>query len=115
MVNKQHQVSLVFGALADPTRRRIMERLSRRGESRVTTLAEPFRISLPAFSRHLRVLERARLIQRRREGRLHLIRPQTEAMKDAQKWITSYVAGWDASFDKLDELLNDEQRKEKRK
>src|SRR5215472_16873324 len=59
---------------------------------RETLLAEPFHISLPAFSRHLRVLERARLIERKRDGRLHLIRARTGPMKEAQSWITKYVA-----------------------
>ena len=114
MVNKQRQVSLVFAALADPTRRRIMEHISRRGEAQVTLLAEPFHISLPAFSRHLRVLERARLIERKRDGRLHLIRARTGPMKEAQSWITNYVAGWESSFDTLSELIRKERREKKR-
>ena len=112
VVNKHGRVSVVFAALADPTRRRIMEHLSHRGESRVTSLARPFRISLPAISRHLRVLERARLIRRRRDGRAHLIRARAEGLKQAQRWIAHYVAGWDSAFDALDELLKTQQRKE---
>jgi DNA-binding transcriptional ArsR family regulator len=89
-----------------------MERLSRRDESRVTTLAKPFRMSLPSFSRHLRVLERARLVERRREGRLHLIRARAEGLKQAQEWMAHFAAGWNFSFDALDELIKKEKREE---
>ena len=92
MVNKPKRITVLFAALADETRRRIIERLSRAGESPVTTLARPFPISLPAFSRHLRVLETARLIRRRRNGRLHLIRVRGAGLREAQTWITHYVA-----------------------
>lgn len=113
MVNNQRHITAVFAALADPTRRRILDRLSGQGESRVTALARPFRISLPAVSRHLRVLERARLIQRRRDGREHLIRPRPDGVMEAQQWIAHYVAGWEFSFNALDELLRNDQRKGK--
>jgi len=106
---------VVFAALADSTRRRIMERLSRREEMRVTTLARPFGISLPAFSRHLRVLESAKLVYRRREGRLHLIRARVAGLREAQSWITHYAAGWESSFGVLDKLLEEEQREEKKR
>lgn len=113
MVNNQRQITLVFAALADPTRRKIIERLSGAKELRVTTLAKPFRMSLPAFSRHLRLLEGARLIRRRREGRLHLISAQAEGLRQAREWILRYAEGWDASFDALDELLKKDQQKGK--
>jgi len=113
LVNKEERVTAIFAALADPTRRRIVERLSAQGEIRVTALAKPFRISLPAISRHLRVLEQARLIRRQRHGREHLIRPHSEGMIEAQKWMAHYVAGWNAGFDNLDELLKRELQKEK--
>ena len=113
MVNKEQRVTAIFAALADPTRRRIVEQLSAKGEVRVTALAKPFHISLPAISRHLRVLERARLIRRQRHGREHLIRPHTEGLKEAQQWMAHYVAGWNAGFDNLDELLKRELQKEK--
>src|SRR5580692_2243660 len=115
MVNNQKQITAIFAALADPTRRRILVRLSDSGEGPVTALAKPFRISLPAVSRHLRVLEKARLIDRRREGRLHLIRVRAAGLKQAQDWMAQFAAGWDFSFDALDELLRNERRKEKTK
>jgi DNA-binding transcriptional ArsR family regulator len=109
LVNNQKSITTVFAALADPTRRRILARLSSHGEGPVTALAKPFRISLPAISRHLRVLEKARLIDRRREGRTHVIRARAAGFKPAQDWIAHCAAGWNFSFDKLDELLRKEQ------
>jgi DNA-binding transcriptional ArsR family regulator len=115
VVNKQNKVTAIFAALADPTRRRIMVHLSARGESRVTALAAPHRISLPAISRHLRVLEQARLIKRRREGREHFIQARAEVLREAQEWIARCAALWDSRFDTLDELLKKEQRKVKKR
>jgi DNA-binding transcriptional ArsR family regulator len=112
VVNSQAKITAVFGALADPTRRRILARLSKSGEGPVSALAKPFRVSLPAISRHLRVLEKARLIDRRREGRVHVIRFRAAGLKQAHDWMAQCAAGWDFSFDALDELLKDEQRKE---
>ena len=100
--------------MADPTRRRILTRLSSRAESPVTALSKPFRISPPAISRHLRVLERAHLIHRRREGRVHLIRSRPAGLKEAQQWIAQCAAGWDFSCDVLENLLKNEQRGEKK-
>jgi DNA-binding transcriptional ArsR family regulator len=111
----QAHLTALFAALADPTRRRILQRLSEDGETRVTLLARPFRMSLPAISRHLRVLERARLIQRHRSGRLHLIRARTAGLREAREWIMRCAAQWDSQFDALDELLKCEKRKEKGK
>jgi DNA-binding transcriptional ArsR family regulator len=108
VVNSQEKLSAVFAALADPTRRRILVRLSNRGEGPVTALAKPFRVSLPAISRHLRVLEKARLIGRRREGRVHLIHFRAAGLKQAHGWMANFAAAWDFSFDALDELLKNE-------
>jgi len=108
LVNHQRRVSAVFAALADPTRRRILVRLSSGDERPVADLSKPFRISAPAISRHLRVLERAKLIGRRRDGRVHLIRARREGLKEAQDWIAQCAAGWNFSFDKLDDLLRKE-------
>jgi DNA-binding transcriptional ArsR family regulator len=113
MVNNQKQITAIFQALADPTRRRILVRLSNSGAGPVTALAKPFRISLPAVSRHLRVLEKARLIHRRREGRVHVIRVRAAGLKPAQDWLAQCATGWDFSFGVLDKLLKNEQGKEK--
>jgi DNA-binding transcriptional ArsR family regulator len=113
VVNSQEKITAIFAALADPTRRRILVRLSTGGEGPVTALAKPFRVSLPAISRHLRVLEKARLIDRRREGRVHLIRFRAAGLKQARDWMAHCAAGWDFSFDALDELLRNERRKGK--
>lgn len=104
MVEQSPDLSLIFGALADPTRRRLLEML-RDGERRVTELAEPFRMSLAAVSKHLRVLERAGLLVRRRDGRVHNLRANPQALSEAQAWIERYAQGWDESFDALDRLL----------
>jgi DNA-binding transcriptional ArsR family regulator len=82
-----------------------MQRLSEEGESRVTALAKPFRVSLPAISRHLRVLENARLIKRQRHGREQLISSDAAGLEEARKWIAQCAAGWETGFDTLDELL----------
>lgn len=79
----------------------------------MTALAKPFHVSPPAISRHLRVLEKAGLIRRRRTGRMHLIRVRPDGLKKAQRWINQYAMGWDFSFDALDAMLKNEQRKEK--
>jgi DNA-binding transcriptional ArsR family regulator len=99
----------VFSALADPTRRRILERLSKTGETRVTSLARPFKMSLPSVSKHLRVLEEARLISRERHGRLHMIRANVNGMREAKTWIEHCGAGWAFSLDRLDDLLQQEE------
>jgi DNA-binding transcriptional ArsR family regulator len=112
LVNNQKHITAVFSALADPRRRRILLSLSNREETSVSALSKPFRISAPAISRHLRVLERARLIERRREGRTHLVRARPAGLKDAEDWIAHCVAGWQFSFDVLDNLLSDEKGKE---
>jgi DNA-binding transcriptional ArsR family regulator len=104
MVEHAPDLSLVFGALADPTRRRLLEML-RDGERRVTELAEPFRMSLAAVSKHLRVLEQAGLLVRRRDGRVHNLRANPQALSEAHEWIERYARGWDESFDALDRFL----------
>ena len=94
----------VFAALSDPTRRGILARLAD-GESSVTALAEPFDISLPAVSRHLKVLEAAGLVARTREGRVHHIRLVADPMLDALEWIARYGRFWEKRLDALDEFL----------
>jgi DNA-binding transcriptional ArsR family regulator len=95
-----------FAALADPTRRRILEHLTH-GERCVTDLARPYRMSLPAVSKHLRVLELAGLIQRHRCGRIHSLKLDAQPMKAAQQWIEDYRRFWEESFDRLDDYLNE--------
>jgi len=101
-----------FGALADPTRRRILEHLAH-GDRCVTDLARPYSMSLPAVSKHLRVLEKAGLVHRHRNGRVHRLRLETAPMQQAQKWIEEYRQFWEESFDRLDEYLKELQNKEK--
>jgi DNA-binding transcriptional ArsR family regulator len=101
-----------FAALSDPTRRRILEHLAE-GESCVTDLARPYSMSLPAVSKHLRVLEAAGLIRRHRSGRVHRLKLEAAPMKQAQEWIEEYRKFWEESFDRLDEYLKKLQAKEK--
>jgi DNA-binding transcriptional ArsR family regulator len=96
-------------ALADPTRRAILQRLSE-GEARVTELAQPFAMSLNAVSKHIRMLERARLVQRRRAGREHLLSFHSEPLDEAAAWIEHQRAFWTARLDALDALLRAEDR-----
>ena len=94
----------VFGALADSTRRAILARLSR-GSATVSELAEPFEVSLPAISRHLKVLERAGLLTRDIEGRIHRCRLEAHRMKAAALWIDQYRAFWEHQFASLARYL----------
>jgi DNA-binding transcriptional ArsR family regulator len=94
----------MFFALADPTRRAIVERLAV-GEAGVLELAEPFSISQPAISRHLKVLEDAGLISRRRDARRHLCRLEAEQLKPASDWLGGYRRFWEESFSRLDQYL----------
>lgn len=98
------RLSLIFAALADPTRRAILVRLSE-GEATVSELAEPFAISLPAISRHLKVLERAGLISRSRSAQWRSSRLEAEPLREATEWMERYRVFWDASFDRLDAHL----------
>ncbi|HSY09522.1 MAG TPA: metalloregulator ArsR/SmtB family transcription factor [Candidatus Dormibacteraeota bacterium] len=102
-----------FAALADPTRRRILEHLAH-GDRCVTDLARPYSMSLPGVSKHLRVLENAGLIRRRRRGRVHSLKLQAAPMKQASQWIEEYRKFWEESFDRLDEYLKQLQSKEKK-
>lgn len=103
-----------FFALADPTRRAILERLARDGELMVTTLAEPFDMSLPAISKHLRVLERARLLAQEKDGRIRRCHLVAEPLEEASDWIEKYRHFWDAQFDALADYLAQEQDEEGR-
>ena len=98
------QLSVTFAALADPTRRAILARLSQ-GEATVNELAEPFTMSLPAVSKHLQVLERAGLISRTREAQWRPAKLEAQPLAEASAWINDYKAFWGASFDALAERL----------
>jgi DNA-binding transcriptional ArsR family regulator len=98
------RLSVTFAALADPTRRAILARLAD-GDATVTELAEPFSISLPAISRHLKVLERAGLISRSRSGQWRSSTLQAAPLREATAWMEQYRQFWDASFDRLDAHL----------
>jgi DNA-binding transcriptional ArsR family regulator len=98
------QLSVIFGALADPTRRAILARLAD-GDATVTELAEPFSISLPAISRHLKVLENAGLISRSRSGQWRSSTLEAAPLREATAWMEQYRQFWDASFDRLDAHL----------
>ena len=98
------QLDSTFAALADPTRRAILARLAL-GETSVTELAEPFEMSMPAISKHLKVLERAGLIDRGREAQYRPARLNPQALKSAADWIGEYSQFWEASFDRLDAYL----------
>jgi DNA-binding transcriptional ArsR family regulator len=97
-------LSATFSALADPTRRAILARLAS-GETSVTQLAEPFEMSMPAISKHLKVLERAGLIARGREAQWRPCRLEPAPLKQASDWIGNYRRFWEESFDRLDEYL----------
>src|SRR5580700_233950 len=98
------RLSLVFGALADPTRRAILTRLAD-GEATVAELAEPFRVSQPAISRHLKVLENAGLISRTRRATARLSHLQAEPLREVTTWLARYQRFWDESHERLDDLL----------
>jgi DNA-binding transcriptional ArsR family regulator len=100
-----------FHALADPIRRSILMRLEA-GEASVTELARPFRVSLPAISKHIRVLEKAGLLRRRRAGRVHSLRLAPGPLREAAEWIEHYRRFWEARFDALDRHLQETLRRQ---
>jgi DNA-binding transcriptional ArsR family regulator len=100
------RLSETFGALADPTRRAILARLAS-GEASVTELAEPFAMSMPAISKHLKVLERAGLVVRGREAQWRPCRLQAGPLQDVAGWVEHYRRFWEESFDRLDEYLQE--------
>jgi DNA-binding transcriptional ArsR family regulator len=99
-------LSATFQALADPTRRAILARLAT-GETSVTQLAEPFEMSMPAISKHLKVLERAGLIARGREAQWRPCRLEAGPLKDVAGWVEHYRRFWEESFDRLDDYLQE--------
>jgi DNA-binding transcriptional ArsR family regulator len=107
-------LNTTFSALADPTRRAILARLAS-GESSVTDLAEPFKMSLPAVSKHLKVLERAGLIARGREAQWRPCRLEAGPLKQASDWIETYRRYWEESFDRLEDYLREIQNRPTKK
>jgi DNA-binding transcriptional ArsR family regulator len=107
------RLSTTFAALADPTRRAILARLAA-GESSVTELSKPFAMSLPAISKHLKVLEHAGLIARGRDAQWRPCRLAAGPLKDAAEWLEEYRRFWDESFDRLEDYLRELQNKEKK-
>src|SRR5438045_878674 len=108
------QLSNTFAALADPTRRAILARLAG-GEAAVTELAEPFDMSLPAVSKHLKVLERAGLIARSRDAQWRHCSLKGARLKEVSDWLDHYRRFWEQSFDRLDEYLRELKAKKEKK
>jgi DNA-binding transcriptional ArsR family regulator len=109
MVTNRDRRDLTFAALADPTRRAILAQLAR-GESTVGDLARPFEISRPAISKHLRVLERAGLVRRARDGRLSRCGLDASPMRDAAEWVEEYRRFWESQLDALARFLENEEK-----
>lgn len=107
MVNyNQRRLDLAFGALAHPIRRGILARLSA-GEATIAELAKPFKVSAPAITRHMRVLEKAGLLSRKKEGREHRCRLEQKRMKEAELWIESHRKFWNDRLDSLERYLKE--------
>jgi DNA-binding transcriptional ArsR family regulator len=104
------QLSFTFAALADPTRRAILARLTT-GEASVTELAEPFDMSLPAVTKHLKVLQRAGLISQSREAQWRPCRLQAKPMREAAEWMEPYRSHWEQRIDRLDDYLRESSHK----
>jgi DNA-binding transcriptional ArsR family regulator len=110
----QPKLESIFGALADPTRRAIVERLLARGELSVGDIASPFAISMPAISRHLQVLERAGLVERRVARQQRLIRARPHGLDAVASWVTQQRAHWNAALDRLEALIATETPKRRK-
>jgi DNA-binding transcriptional ArsR family regulator len=108
------QLSSTFSALADPTRRAILTKLSK-GDRSVSDLAEPFDMSLPAISKHLKVLEKAGLIQRSRDAQYRPCKLNAKPLREAAKWVEQYRQFWEERLDRLDDYLAELQGKEKKR
>ena len=113
LTSSEH-LNATFSALADPTRRAILARLAS-GETSVSELAEPFEMSLPAISKHLKVLQRAGLIERSREAQWRPCRLAPAPLKDASEWLDRYRRFWEESFDRLEDYLRELQKRDPKK
>jgi DNA-binding transcriptional ArsR family regulator len=111
---KSKTLNRTFAALADPTRRRILADLAT-GDQCVTRLARPYAMSLPAISKHLRVLEKAGLLRRRRYGRVHEMQLDAKPLKEAAKWVEEYRKFWEGTLDRLAAYLESQNKPETRK
>jgi DNA-binding transcriptional ArsR family regulator len=111
VLDRSPTLDRVFHALAHPARRAILRRLSDH-EQNLSELAAPLKMSFPAASKHVRVLERARLVQRRIDGRSHMCRLNASPLKEASDWMADYRARWERTFEALDDLLAEMQQKE---
>jgi DNA-binding transcriptional ArsR family regulator len=105
------ELSSLFGALADPTRLAIVERLLREGERSVGELAKPLPVTLPAVSRHIRVLEEAGILERRVDKQWRRYRVRAQAMRDLDQWMNTYRAFWTGSLDRLERFVEKRRRK----
>ena len=114
MANTEDSLSITFAALADPTRRAILTRLAK-GEATVGELGEPFEISAPAISKHLRALEGAGLIEREVDARWRICRLRAEPMHDAHDWLEAYRRHWEDSLDRLVEFVEQTHRADAKK
>ncbi len=114
MLNESARLDLAFQALADPTRRGMLARLSRAPAS-VSELAAPYRMSLPAVMQHLRMLEASGLVRSEKKGRVRTCRLEPKALASAESWIAEQRALWDGRLDRLEEFLSEMQAKEKEK
>jgi DNA-binding transcriptional ArsR family regulator len=112
--NSGASLDSTFAALSDATRRGILARLARQGETSVSDLAAPYKMSLPAVSKHLRVLQHAGLVSRQKNGRVHRCRLRAEPMKDAAAWIEHYRQFWEAQLDSLARYLEDSAKEDGR-
>ena len=101
------QLNAIFAALADPTRRAIIDHLVS-GEATAGELAQPFGISKPAVSKHLKILEKAKMIKRRKEAQFHKFEVLPESIKDASEWMAKYRVFWDEQLDSLEKYINNQ-------
>ena len=111
-MQSQDHLSATFAALADPTRRAILARLSQ-GEASVTELAQPFEMTMPAITKHLKVLEKAGLITRGREKQWRPCKLAASPLRDVSDWVERYRRHWEESFDRLDDYLKELQKERK--
>ncbi|MEO0543180.1 MAG: metalloregulator ArsR/SmtB family transcription factor [Pseudomonadota bacterium] len=103
--NHDTQLDQLFAALADPTRRAVVQMLVERQEASVSELHEPHKMALPSFTQHLKVLESAGLISSRKQGRVRMVNIEAQPLSQAQKWLERQRKAWEARFDRMDALL----------